>query len=236
MVKYKMPLENALVRATEIKAMLEPYCEQVVIAGSIRRQKELVGDIELVCQPRYVRGEQLSLFGDAVVSEENQLLPVLKQMAKAGVIKPRKQDNGVTNIAWFPTTSKEPRQISAIWGTRTPVDIFIVNADRVDWWGCTLWLRTGPGGPGQANTIAVTPQYQGGLRPNNVRLAGGIIEVDGEPFPVRTEKEMFKVLEMVYVAPHQRTVEAYKVAHWRYRRVSYPWPWERRFSQSRNDS
>ena len=51
-----MELEKAQAIAEKIKAVLESSCERIVIAGSIRRQKPDVGDIELLCIPKYVAG------------------------------------------------------------------------------------------------------------------------------------------------------------------------------------
>ena len=57
-----MELEKAKAIAEELKSLLEPACEKMVIAGSIRRQKPEVGDIELLCIPRYVTGvDQLDM-------------------------------------------------------------------------------------------------------------------------------------------------------------------------------
>ncbi len=51
-----MELEKAKAIAENIKAVLESSCERIVIAGSIRRQKPDVGDIELLCIPKYIDG------------------------------------------------------------------------------------------------------------------------------------------------------------------------------------
>ena len=51
-----MELEKAKAIAEKIKAVLESSCERIVIAGSIRRQKPDVGDIELLCIPKYIAG------------------------------------------------------------------------------------------------------------------------------------------------------------------------------------
>ena len=51
-----MELDKARAIAEELKALLEPSCHRIEIAGSIRRQKPEVGDIELLCIPRYVGG------------------------------------------------------------------------------------------------------------------------------------------------------------------------------------
>ncbi len=54
-----MELEKAKAIAEQIKAVLESSCRRIVIAGSIRRQKPDVGDIELLCIPKYVVGADM---------------------------------------------------------------------------------------------------------------------------------------------------------------------------------
>lgn len=51
-----MELQQAKAIAEELKGLLELACERIEIAGSIRRRKPEVGDIELLCIPRYVAG------------------------------------------------------------------------------------------------------------------------------------------------------------------------------------
>ena len=46
--KQKFHLGTARAYAEVIQAALAPFCERIVIAGSIRRGKEMVGDIELL--------------------------------------------------------------------------------------------------------------------------------------------------------------------------------------------
>ncbi|GAI69385.1 unnamed protein product, partial [marine sediment metagenome] len=43
-----MELEKAKVIADTVVKALEPYCERIMVAGSIRRQKPTVRDIDLV--------------------------------------------------------------------------------------------------------------------------------------------------------------------------------------------
>ncbi|HUW32071.1 MAG TPA: hypothetical protein VM223_10700 [Planctomycetota bacterium] len=47
-----MILEEAKCIADDVKAQLAPHCERIEIAGSIRRQKAEVGDIEIVAIPK----------------------------------------------------------------------------------------------------------------------------------------------------------------------------------------
>ncbi len=51
-----MELEKARAIAEELKTLLESACQRIEIAGSIRRRKPEVGDIELLVIPKYVNG------------------------------------------------------------------------------------------------------------------------------------------------------------------------------------
>ena len=66
--------------AESLKADLKPYCEQIEIGGSIRRKKSEVGDIELVCIPKFdeVGTGQGTLFGGEVTEPTNLLFRRIK--------------------------------------------------------------------------------------------------------------------------------------------------------------
>lgn len=53
-----MKLDYAQRLATRIRDELAPFCVQIEIAGSIRRQRPNVGDIDLVCLPRGAEGQR----------------------------------------------------------------------------------------------------------------------------------------------------------------------------------
>jgi len=65
----RMKLEEAQVIAEKTKALLAPYCERIEIAGSIRRKKPDVGDIELVAIPKPYN---IGLFESGIATEVNQ--------------------------------------------------------------------------------------------------------------------------------------------------------------------
>lgn len=48
----KMSLESAQIMAKEVLDVLAPYCEKAVVAGSIRRRRPWVNDIDLVLLPK----------------------------------------------------------------------------------------------------------------------------------------------------------------------------------------
>lgn len=64
-----MILKQADNLAHKILEKLLPYSDRIHIAGSIRREKPEVKDIEIVCQPKYVDGAQGSFFADAMAEK-----------------------------------------------------------------------------------------------------------------------------------------------------------------------
>jgi len=58
------PLEVAQKIAVDICYKLQPFCEKINIAGSVRRGTPEVKDIEIVCVPKMVVGGQDSLFDE----------------------------------------------------------------------------------------------------------------------------------------------------------------------------
>lgn len=64
-----MEYNTALEIATKVKALLQPHCERIEIAGSIRRKKPEVKDIEIVAIPKpYDTG----LFESGIAAVVNQ--------------------------------------------------------------------------------------------------------------------------------------------------------------------
>ncbi len=55
--------------AEKLKAELEPHCERIEIAGSIRREKETIGDIEIVAIPKPY---EVGLFESGIATVVNQ--------------------------------------------------------------------------------------------------------------------------------------------------------------------
>lgn len=64
-----MKLEQALKTAEKVKALLTPHCERIEIAGSIRRKKPDVKDIEIVAIPKPF---DVGLFQSGIATIVNQ--------------------------------------------------------------------------------------------------------------------------------------------------------------------
>lgn len=106
-----LPLAEALV------AQLQDVCDRVEIAGSLRRAKATVGDIEIVALPRH----------------REQLLARLDMLVHRGDAQQEIYNDGKKR--WG------PRYRGLRWrGMRA--EVFIAEPDS---WGYILWLRTGPG-------------------------------------------------------------------------------------------
>jgi DNA polymerase/3'-5' exonuclease PolX len=76
--------------AISIGEKLKPFITRINIAGSIRRQKPDVKDIELICLPRYIYGGQSSMFEtvatEKVISEN--FVGIIKTLGKVIKGKP----------------------------------------------------------------------------------------------------------------------------------------------------
>jgi len=107
--------------AENVQGLLAAHCEPgyCEIAGSIRRKKKLVGDVEIVCIPKKVM--DMDLFGH------------VEEQRDQGFID---QVNIFSKVKGKPTGKYTQR---IVYGVK--VDIFMVNHDS---WGTQLAIRTGP--------------------------------------------------------------------------------------------
>jgi DNA polymerase/3'-5' exonuclease PolX len=76
-----MHLYYADLIAANIKANLEPYCDIINIAGSIRRKCPVVKDIELVLVPKKYQHKETNLFQE-VVKEYTVIHPDFERLVK----------------------------------------------------------------------------------------------------------------------------------------------------------
>ena len=64
-----MKRKDALSKANQVLSCLQPHCERIALAGSLRRGASEVKDIDLVCIPKPY---QIGLFQDGFASVVNQ--------------------------------------------------------------------------------------------------------------------------------------------------------------------
>lgn len=188
MSKKPMNWDYAYHVATEIKeTYILPHCHQATIAGSIRRRKETVGDIEIVCRPI---GDELNI--------------ALRQLRSDGIIEPLIK-NGKPYV-WI--DRNQPRQVKFTW-QGVPFDVYMVLEDRTDWWGYQLVLRTGPA---DANKLIMHPDF----KPTGIKFEDGMVYEMGNPVPVPEEETLFELLNMKFVSPRHRSADIYWRARYDY--------------------
>lgn len=114
-MKNKLPFDIAMDKAERFIEQIRPYCERVEVAGSLRRKKAEVGDIEICSVAKYE--PTYDLFGDATqYSLLDQYINGHFHMAKNG---------------------PHYKQIEL---PETVVDLFITTLPQ---WGVVYTLRTG---------------------------------------------------------------------------------------------
>lgn len=183
-----MDLKNAERIATTLQTILNPACERIEIAGSIRRRKPDVKDIELVAVPRL--GERLRS-GNLFAQQRNLLLDCLDSMAA------NPKSSFVRGDKWG---EKYRKLIYRHGADEIAVDLFMVEARS---WGPQFALRTGPA---EFSKRLVSPGPWGCM-PDGYRLRDGRIvgETSGLQICHDAEADFFRFLGLPLWEPHERT-------------------------------
>jgi len=160
---------------------LAPHCERVQIAGSIRRQKPEVGDVEIVAIPRVTTIHDL--FGAPVAPEES-LTPYLNRLVDE-------------NPEWrFAKNGPRYKQIEL---ADVNLDLFLVRPPAQ--WGVILAIRTGPW---EFSKWLVTKRRFGGALPSDCKVEDGAVWRNGKVVPMPEEANLFAFLELDWIEPQSR--------------------------------
>jgi len=170
-----MELEKAKKIAEELVEMLKPACERIEIAGSIRRRRTEVGDIELLVIPKYE--ETIDLLDRE-----------LGYHMLAQVFDHRRDRRG--RITYGPKNKLLLHKPSGIG-----VDIFSVDEKN---WGMALFIRTGPK---EWNIKAMSRFRELDMQGH---AYGGITAVDGGDIDCPDEETVFRYLQWPYIPPERR--------------------------------
>jgi DNA polymerase/3'-5' exonuclease PolX len=170
-MKIKMMLSQAEKLTEKIKAALAPGCERIQEAGSVRRHRPLVGDIEIVAIPKLIPElpAQLSILGD-----------LLEKLVKQKPLFRRGDKNGTLFKNFLIEYDDD--------GSEIGLDLFLTTPEQ---WGYILALRTGPGAFNQA---WVTKRRKGGLLPDEYSFSGGWLHKAGQRIPTPEEEDIFRLI------------------------------------------
>ncbi len=183
MEKTRWPLAQAEEVAQELLAMLTAFCEVIQVAGSVRRRKPDVGDVELLCVPL----RSLDLFSEP---SGDLLAPQLLDLIRSRVLDYRLDNRGRRSFG--PLNKNLIHVPSGI-----AVDVFTGSLEN---WGRDLLIRTGSA----AFNVRVMSRFQ------QLGLSGhayGPSAVTGASVGRRTapqEEDMFRLLQWDFIQPEAR--------------------------------
>jgi DNA polymerase/3'-5' exonuclease PolX len=169
------PLEEALPIAERVKDQLAPFCKRIEIAGSIRRRKEIVGDIEVVAIPKII--VQGSFFKDVPAKYE----PI------KGFVEVVNQWERIKGLA----TGKYTQRLLS---EGIKLDLFMATQKN---WGLQFAIRTGSAK--FSHEILAWNWVKQGYYAKN-----GLLYKDGTEYSFYEEIELFRFLKIPWVDPEKR--------------------------------
>jgi DNA polymerase/3'-5' exonuclease PolX len=195
----------ALAVAELVVDVLRPVCDRVEIAGSLRRRKAEVHDIEIVAVPRWENEPDLGLL-ETTWTPVNLLERGLDALLEARVhLEPRLVENHRADGSVDASYKLGPA-FKALAAAGIPLDLFITDAER---WGCIFALRTGPG----AWNIRLVDECKSiGRRVHEGRAeAWRGSSSSWQPLPTPEEADFFTALGQPWVEPPDRQPERIRI-------------------------
>lgn len=184
--KPRFPAHEALAVARELCAALRPVTERLIVAGSLRRRRLMVGDVEILFIPQFVQVPG-DLFETAHASRADD---VLNELLAAGVLAKRRNVNGTE--MWGDKNKLAVHVASGI-----PVDLFA--ATELNWFNY-LVCRTGPG---ESNIAIASAARRMGWQWHP--YGAGFTKLDGsDARRVASEREVFEFVGLPYREPWER--------------------------------
>lgn len=187
--KIRFPRDVATAVALELLAALTPGCERILFAGSYRRRRAEVGDLEVLYIPK--RGPAPD---DFFADQADQADGCIARLEASRILRRRLNVNGTETFG-----AKNKLMVHTLSGL--PVDLFV--ATRENWFNY-LVCRTGPA---TSNTALAAAALARGYRWQPYG-AGFTRLSDGEVIPMGSEAEVFDFVRMPFLAPHRRGLDA----------------------------
>jgi DNA polymerase (family 10) len=185
--KPQFPFAKAAAIADELVAALKPHCERIAIAGSLRRQKPTVGDVEILLVPT-MGVQKVDLFATAQVS--NADVAIAELLAKGTLAK---RPNAKGSFTWGDQNKLAVHAASGI-----PVDFFATTAAE---WYRSLVIRTGPS---KFNIRLITTAKRRGIQVHAYQSPGLVDIATGKPIPYTSERDFVEKCGVRYLEPWQR--------------------------------
>lgn len=169
-----MNIEKAKRVAAAVYRDIEPYCDRIVVAGSVRRLKEdQIKDIEFVAIPRYEM--QPDIFMNMKPTGKNLLFAYLR---------------GKYNVI---TGGKDGQKKAVFSVNGIKIEIYCATEEN---FGYILAIRTGPW---NFSKLLVTKMKQRGYHPKD-----GVVWRGRHVVPAPTEQVAFRMAGIRYLDPDLR--------------------------------
>lgn len=182
--KAKFARSAAISAARDLVLSLQPCCERLIVAGSLRRRKSEVGDIEILYIPKFAT-ERDGLFDTKQINLVDRQLETM--LASRSL---EKRINSLGSETWG-ERNKLARHSSGI-----PVDLFEATATN---WFNYLVCRTGSASNNVR--IASAAELKGWKwHPYDA----GFTDEEGRPVPVESEQDVYRLAGLPYLEPWQR--------------------------------
>ncbi len=183
----RLTLQEARRLAGIISDMLHPGCDRIEVAGSIRRERPDIGDLELVAIPK----RTVDLLGGEGDSLLEPIIDRMKSERKLVKIK------GGDRYKQFKVMDKDFQKHGA-GGTICRLDLFLCCPET---WGCVFTIRTGST---MFSHSLVTSRALGGYCPSHLRFNGGRLWHGETALPTPEEADVFKACELEWREPRDR--------------------------------
>ena len=184
-----MEYQQAFKIASELVELFTPYCERIAIAGSVRRQKPEVGDIEIVAIPRMVP-EQIGMFTGLDFPDEPA--PLVSAL-----------DDVLMGLGRFIKNGQRYKQIVL---NEINLDLFLVLPPAQ--WGVLFVIRTGPA---DFSKWCVTPRKYSGALPSDCSVKDGAVYHNGKIIPTPEEMDFLNFLGLGWIEPKDRVAGRLRV-------------------------
>lgn len=186
-------LEDARLVAGVVLHWLGDACERIEIAGSVRREKETVKDLEIVYMPKLVMG-QATLFGDAarVPATEERIMTLVRER----------------KLMWDELTPRRGEKYQRLIHVSTGMVVELFRAD-MDNWGAIMMIRTGPADYAK---MLVSHSWHNGVMPVDMAQRDGYLWRHGVRVSVPTEVDYCNEIGVPWWAPRDR--HAGRLAMW----------------------
>lgn len=188
------PIGIAERAAHDLRDLLAPACERIEVAGSIRRRRPEVKDLELVAVPR-IETEEAGLWGEPTeVDRLNERVASLVTDDTGLEYRRVEIHRADGSTDWQYRNGPSYKALS--W-QGLPVDLFVVQKPAD--WGVLFTIRTGPADWSQRLVTDCQRWF--------MRVEGGRLLHHGEHVPCPEERDFLAAIGQPWVEPSERSAE-----------------------------